>query len=323
MAYKVLIPQDIAVQGKDYLLERGYEIKMGSGAREEDLIRDVVDCDAVLLRTAPVTKAVLEASANLKIVARHGAGYNNVDLVAAEKLGIWVTNAPDSTTNSVAEFTIGAVIASAKRTFLLNSKLKEGNFFYKNDHKGTDLIGKTLAVVGFGRIGREVARKASLALDMKVIAYDPYTKIETVPDYVTMVDWEQAFSTADFVTLHMPLTNGSQGAVGAAEFDMMKETAYFINCARGEVVLEEKMIEAVKEKKIAGVFTDVFQQEPPSADNPLLTMDQVIVTPHMASNTEECMSCMAVQAASQIDLVLKGSVPQWPVNQPVFEDTAV
>lgn len=323
MAYKVLIPQDIAVQGKEFLLKRGYEIKMGSGEREEDLIRDVADCDAILLRTASVTKAVLEASKNLKIVARHGAGYNNVDLEAAEKLGIWVTNAPDSTTNSVAEFTMGAILASAKKTFLLNSKIKEGNFFYKNDHKGTDLVGKTLAIIGFGRIGREVARKAFLAFDMKVVAYDPYTKIETVPDYVTMVDWEDAFSTADFVTLHLPLTNGSRDAIGAPEFDLMKKTAYFINCARGEVVQEEKMIEAIKKNKIAGVFTDVFHQEPPSRDNPLMTMDHVIVTPHMASNTEECMIRMAVQAASQIDLVLSGSTPDWPVNQLVLKDTAV
>ena len=116
MALKVLIPQDVAEEGKQLLRDCGYEIKMGSGAAEEDLIRDVVDCDAILLRTAPVTRAVLEAGKNLKIVARHGAGYNNVDLEAADELGIWVTNAPDSTTNSVAEFTLGAIIAVAKRS---------------------------------------------------------------------------------------------------------------------------------------------------------------------------------------------------------------
>lgn len=321
MSYKVLIPQDIAIQGKEYLLERGYLIKMGSGATEEDLIHDVADCDAILLRTATVTRAVLEEAPSLKVVARHGAGYNNVDLEAAAELGIWVTNAPDSTTNSVAEFTIGAMIAAAKNTFLLSSKMKEGNFFYKNNHKGVDLIGKTLAIIGFGRIGREVARKAHLAFDMKVIAYTPNVKLETVPDYVTMVGWETAFSQGDFVSLHMPLTSSNRGMVDAGVFDRMKRTAYFINCARGEVVKEEDLIEAVRQEKIAGVFMDVFMQEPPAIDNPLLAMEQVIATPHMASNTEECMTLMAVQAASQIDLVLSGQTPTWPVNKPVLKNT--
>lgn len=322
MAYKVLIPQDVAVEGKELLLNRGYEIKMGSGAAEEDLIRDVVDCDAILLRTAPVTRKVLEAGKKLKIVARHGAGYNNVDLEAAEEMGIWVTNAPDSTTNSVAEFTMGAIVAAAKRTFLLSNTVKEGNFFYKNNHKGVDLIGKTLAVVGFGRIGRALAKKAYLGFEMNIIAYDPYAKPESIPDYVTLVDWETAFSTADFVSLHMPLTKDNRGFIGKKEFGMMKPTAYFINCARGEVVNETDLIEAVKQGTIAGVFTDVYNQEPPAADNPLLSLENVSVTPHMASNTEECMMLMATQAASQIDLVLSGENPTWPVNKPVFYKTA-
>ncbi|PNV60206.1 phosphoglycerate dehydrogenase [Clostridium sp. chh4-2] len=321
MAYKVLIPQDIAIEGKEFLLKQGYEIKMGTGAAEEDLIRDVEDCDAILLRTAPVTKAVLEAGKKLKIVARHGAGYNNVDLDTANELGIWVTNAPDSTTNSVAEFTLGAILAASKRTFLLNKALKENNFFYKNNHKGVDLIGKTLAVIGFGRIGRAVAKKARLGFEMNIIAYDPYAKQENVPDYVKLVDWETAFKTADFVTLHMPLTKENHGFIGAKEFGMMKPTAYFINCARGEVVNEPELIRAMEEKQIAGVFTDVFNQEPPAMDNPLLSFEDVSVTPHMASNTEECMMLMATQAASQIDLVLSGKEPTWPVNKPVFIKT--
>lgn len=319
MAFKVLIPQDIAPEGKKFLTERGYEIKVGSGASEQDIIRDVADCEAILLRTAPVTRAVLEAGKKLKVVARHGAGYNNVDLEAASELGIWVTNAPDSTTNSVAEFTMGAIIAAAKRTHLLSKAMKEDNFFFKNNHKGTDLEGKTLAVIGYGRIGRAVAKKASLGFDMKVIAYDPYARPETVPESVTMVGWDKAFSSADFVSLHLPLTKDNRGFIGAREFFMMKETAYFINCARGEVVNEEDLIEAVRQGRIAGVFTDVFSQEPPAMDNPLLSLENATVTPHMASNTEECMMLMATQAASQIHLVLSGAEPTWPVNHPVLK----
>lgn len=317
MAYKVLIPQDIAPEGKEFLLERGYEIKMGSGTEEEDLIHDVADCEAILLRNAPVTRAVLEASRGLRVVARHGAGYNNVDLDAADELEIWVTNTPDATTNSVAEFTIGAMVAAAKRTFLINKALKEGDFYFKNSHKGVDLFQKTLGIIGLGRIGREVARKAYLAFDMKVIAYAPHAKEEGVPDYVTLADWEQVFSSADFISLHIPLNKANTGIVGAREFDMMKKTAYLINCARGEVVCEADLVEALKQGKISGVFTDVLEKEPPSMDHPLLTMENAVVTPHMASNTRECMIKMAVLAASQIDLVLSGKTPAWPVNAPL------
>ena len=318
MALKVLIPQDVAEEGKQLLRDCGYEIKMGSGAAEEDLIRDVVDCDAILLRTAPVTRAVLEAGKNLKIVARHGAGYNNVDLEAADELGIWVTNAPDSTTNSVAEFTLGAIIAVAKRSFLLNKAIKENNFFYKNTHKGVDLMGKKLAIIGFGRIGRAVAKKAHDGLEMELIAYDPYAKPETIPDYVTLVDWATAFKTADFVSLHMPLTKDNRGFIGRKEFEMMKPDAYFVNCARGEVVNEPELIQALNEGQIAGAFVDVYEQEPPVVDNPLLSMENVSVTPHMASNTVECMRLMATQAASQIHKVLSGGQPDWSVNHPKF-----
>jgi D-3-phosphoglycerate dehydrogenase len=320
MSYKVLIPQDIAAEGKEFLLERGYEIKMGSGITEADLMRDVADCDAILLRMAKISQAVLAAGKHLRVVARHGAGYNNVDIQAASELGIWVTNAPDSTTNTVAEFTIGAILAAAKRTFLLNKALKEGDFNFRNSHKGVDLYQKTLGIIGLGRIGKEVARKASLAFDMRVIAYAPHAAKETVPDYVTLVDWEQIFQESDFISLHIPLNEETNGIVGAREFDMMKDTSYLINCARGEVVREADLIEALEQNKIAGVFTDVLEQEPPARENPLLTMENAVVTPHMASNTKECMIKMAVQAASQIDLVLSGRTPDWPVNDPVIRE---
>ncbi len=318
MAYKILIPQDVAVEGKDILLNNGYEIKMGSGATEEDLIRDVEDCDAILLRTAPCTRAVLEAGKKLKIVARHGAGYNNVDLEAANELGIWVTNSPDSTTISVAEFTIGAIIAATKRTFLMNYAIKNNNFFYKNNHKGIDLFNKTLSIIGLGRIGKEVAKKAYFGLDMKVIAYDPFVNPDNAPEYVKMVDWDEAFSKADVVSVHMPLTKDNRECIGLNEFEAMKNTAYFINCARGELVKDEHLAHAVKSEMIAGAFTDVFNQEPPSMENPLLSTDDISVTPHMASNTEECMMRMATDAALQIQLVLSGEKPTYPVNKPIL-----
>lgn len=316
MAYKVLIPQAVAQEGVDFLTQHGYEIKNGTGAAEADLVRDVEDCDAILLRTAPCTRAVLEAGKKLKIVARHGAGYNNVDLKAAEELGIYVTNAPDATTDTVAEFAIGGMIAAARNMFPLSASMKDGNFFYKNTHQGINLAGRTLAVVGLGRIGRGVAQKAHDGLGMNIIAYDPHADQSRTPDYVRLVDWDSAFSQADVVTIHMPLTADNAGCIGRKEFDMMKSDALFINCARGEVVDEAALIAALEQHSIRGAFIDVFNTEPPAADNPLLHLENAAVTPHIASNTEDCMVLMAAQAASQIDKVLSGQKPDWPVNRP-------
>ena len=313
---KILIPQAVAEEGVRELLSAGHEIKMGTGVTEEELMKEAADCDAILLRTAVVSAKVLEAGKRLKIVARHGAGYNNVDCRAAEELGIWVTNTPDATTNSVAEYTIAAILSASKRILEMNRALKAGDFFYKNTHKGMDLAGKTLAIIGLGRIGQAVAKKAHFGLDMKVIAFAHGRKQEEVPEYIRLVDWETAFAEADFVSLHVPLRDSTRGFIGQPEFERMKKTAYLINCARGEVVREKELIAALENGQIAGAFCDVFEQEPPAAENPLLSMEQVTATPHMASNTEECMAAMAYQAAVQINRVLAGLEPDWPVNCP-------
>lgn len=316
MAKKVLIPQAVAEEAVEQLLEWGYEIRMGNGFTEEDLIHDVVDCDAILLRTAPCTRAVLEAGKRLKIVARHGAGYNNVDLDAADQLGIWVTNTPDATTNSVAEFTMGAVIAAAKRFYLLSDSIEKNHFFFKYANKGVDLKGKTLGIIGLGRIGSAVARKMHDGLDMEIIAYAPHADKRQLPDDVRLVGWETLFQESDFVSVHIPARKENENLIGKREFALMKPTAYFINCARGEVVDEAALLEALQLKKLAGAFLDVLKEEPFDPAHPLFGQDDVSITPHMASNTVECMREMACQAASQVHKVLSGSVPDWAVNHP-------
>ncbi|MDO4265281.1 MAG: hydroxyacid dehydrogenase [Eubacteriales bacterium] len=312
---RVLIPQKVDAAGERLLAEAGHEIVIPKQFDETTLIDAVRDCDAILLRTAAVGAAVLQAGKKLQIVARHGAGYNNVDVETASELGIWVTNTPDATTMSVAEFTLGAIIACAKQSFRLNKALLEDDFYRKNRFLGQDLSGKTLSIIGLGRIGREVAKRAYYGLGMRVIAYSPHIPAD-LPPYIEAVSRDEAFAGADFVSLHMPLTNCSRASIGANEFLNMKPEAFLINCARGEVIVEAELIQALEAGRIAGAFLDVFEQEPPEKDNPLLHMEQVIVTPHMASNTKECMRRMAVGAASEIVLVLDGKAPKWPVNQP-------
>ncbi|MDF2522872.1 MAG: phosphoglycerate dehydrogenase, partial [Clostridiales bacterium] len=313
------IPQDVAKEGKDYLLEHGYEIKMGYGITIEQLIKDVEDCDAVLVRTAPFTKEVLSAGKKLKIIARHGVGYDNVDVKAAAELGIWATNAPMSNANAVAEHTIGLIIACAKNYTRCERAFRNGNFEIRNQLNGYDLEGKTLGIIGVGRIGSMVAKKAALGLGMKVIGYDPYmTPSKVIPEVEMVKDWESVFENADFVTLHIPAVEETKGIVGKKEFEMMKSTAYFVNCARGEIIKEADLIEALKEKKIAGAALDVYEKEPPAQDNALFGLENVILTPHNASLTVESAARMALHAAMEIHEVLSGKEPNWPVNSPKF-----
>lgn len=314
---KVYIPQACAKEGVDYLLQQGYEVTVGNNPSTEEFIKEVADYDAVLLRTAPCPEAVLAAGKKLQVVARHGVGYDNVDIAAADRLGIWVTNTPQALSDSVAEYTLTAVMMAAKNVLDCSKEMYKGNFFYKNTHKGLDLFGKTLGVVGFGRIGRAVARKAHLGLDMQILAYDPFLKQEQVPEYVTLCSWEELFAQADFITLHLPGGEANRNAVSEKEFDLMKPTAILVNAARGEVVDETALDKALKEGKLARAVLDVQSKEPPEADYPLYQNEKVILTPHMASNTEECMARMALHAAWQIHKVLSTGTPDWPVNHPV------
>jgi D-3-phosphoglycerate dehydrogenase len=317
MTYKVLLPQEVAQEGKTYLLERGYEIKMGSGMTTEAIAADVVDCDAILARTAPFPAKVFEAGKKLKVISRHGVGYDNIDVIRATDLGIWVTFAPESNANTVAEHAIGCIFALARNFIQLDREIRAGNFPIRDKLFGTDLAGKVLGVVGLGKIGRRVAQKASAGLDMKVIGYDPYVKPEqTAAIAAPAQSMDEVFSAADFVSIHIPGGASTRGIIGRKQFELMKKTAFFINAARGDVVAESDLIAALRNGTIAGAAIDVYEKEPPAKDNPLMDMGNVLLTPHNASQTRECMIRMALHAAQGIDEVLSGRRPTWPVNEP-------
>ena len=317
MAYRVLIPQDVAQAGKDYLRDRGYEIKMGSGITPEAIAADAVDCEAILARTAPYPAKVLEAGKKLKVISRHGVGYDNIDVARATELGIWVTFAPESLSNTVAEHVIGCTLTLARNFMQLDREMRAGNWGIRDKLLGTDLAGKALGIVGLGRIGRRVAQKASQGLDMKVIGYDPFLKQEQVAEFATPVkSMDDVFSVADFVTLHIPGGPSNRGVIGKKQFALMKKTAFFINASRGDVVAEADLLEALRNGSIAGAAIDVYEKEPPQKDNPLMSLSNVLLTPHNASQTRECMIRMALHAAQGIDEVLSGRRPSWPVNEP-------
>lgn len=313
---KVYIPQAIAQEGTNYLLEHGYEIKEGTGFTPEEMARDIADCDAMLIRTAKCPKEVVDAANNAKIIARHGVGFDNIDIGEAEKCGIWVTNTPQALSDSVAEYTLSVLLLAAKNIRDCSNAMYRGEYGYKNTHKGLDVGNKKLGVVGFGRIGRAVAKKAHVGLDMEILTYDPFVKQDQVPEYVKLCTWDELFANADFISLHLPGGEANRNAVGAKEFKLMKKSAVLLNVARGEVVDEIALDKALKNDEFRCAVLDVQSQEPPTAEYPLYQNEKVILTPHMASNTEECMGRMALHAAMQIHKVLSGEHPDWPVNHP-------
>ena len=313
----MLIPQDIVEEGKDWLRQRGYEIKMGSGIMPADIARDVADCDAILARTASFPAEVFEAGPKLRVIARHGVGYDNIDVARATELGIWVTYAPESNANSVAEHAIGCIIALARHFLPIDRETRAGHWEIRNKMTGSDLEGKTLGVAGLGKIGRRVATKAFQGLDMKIVGYDPYLTAEQFPDFVTPAKTlEELFSSSDFVSLHMPGGVKTKGIVNRKVLSLMKKTAYLINASRGDVVDETDLLAALKDGTIAGAALDVLAHEPPDGDDPLLSVDNVLLTPHSAALTREAMTRMALHAAQGIDEVLTGKRPTWPVNEP-------
>lgn len=315
MKNKIYIPQPIAEAGEEYLRSKGYEIFRGSGRLEKEAMKeDVRDCEAMILRTAKVDREILEAGKKLKIVARHGAGYDNLDWKAAEELGIRATYSPDTTGLSVAEYTLAAILNLAKRIKESETLVRTGRFKEKFSMKGSDVSGKTLGIVGLGKIGKEVARRAALGFDMRVITYVPRPEGKEIPDYVELVSWEELFKQADYISLHVPGGKKNQCLVRAKEFALMKQGAYLIQVSRGGVVDETAFADAVKNGQIAGGAVDVFTVEPPQEENPLFELENVILTPHIGSNTEECMDRIALDVAEDVHLVLSEKEPRHPIR---------
>lgn len=315
MAFKVLLPQDITAAGRDYLKENGCEVKVLEDCSVESICREVVDADALLVRTASYPAQVFDAARKLKVVARYGAGVDNIDIDAATKHGVQVCNAPIANSNSVAEHTMMLLLACAKNLIIQDKACRRGDFESRNRTKSIELEGKTLGLVGCGHIGQLVARKAALGFGMKVLGFDAYAKPENMPEYITLVsNVEDLYRQADFVSLHVPLTPETRNMVGASVFAMMKPTAIIISCARGGVVNEDDLYAAVTKGTIAGAGLDVFVDEPINPQNPLYTLDNVVVTPHNAALTFEAADRMGLHAAQGILEVLQGKKPTWPVN---------
>ena len=316
MAIRVLLPQPILPAGYDFLREHGYEVVDGRGFTEEDIIADIGDCDAIIVRTAKITAKILDAAPKLKILARHGAGYDGVDLEAARKHGVLVCTAGGANAISVAELAIFYMLYCSRNFKKVQKLYLEDYRKAKMGIPKTELEGKTLGLVGLGNIGKLVAKKAALGFDMTVLAYDPFAKPDGLPEYIQLVsDRDEIFRQSDYVSLHVPATPETVHSVSDHEFELMKETACLINTSRGSIVDEAALVRALEAGKIAGAGLDVLEQEPIDPSNPLVAMDNVLTAPHIGGATKEASSRSSVACAQAIDDYFSGRTPKFVVPE--------
>jgi D-3-phosphoglycerate dehydrogenase len=316
---RVLLCQDIHPDGRR-VLQRATEIVVASDPQEEKIRPIIGDFHGVIVRTATqLGRQTIDAAGNLEVIGRTGAGVDNIDVEAATRRGIPVCHTPEANFSSVVEHTLALILALAKQLPLMDEAVREGRFPVRYEYRPVDVADKILGIVGLGRIGRELARRAPIALNMKVIAYDPYIEPRTAEKTLELVrDVGSVFERADFVTVHVPHVDETHHLVNARMIAKMRPTSFLINTSRGAVVDESALVRALSEGRIAGAGLDVFEKEPPEADNPLLSLPNVILTPHSSALTKQCVARMAVGAAQGVLDVLQGRKPQYVFNPEVL-----
>jgi len=310
---KILVRESIADAGVDLLRER-FDVDVDLESPLEDIVHRY---DAIVVRSATkLTADVIERATNLKVIGRAGVGVDNVDVEAATRRGIVVANAPESTVVSAAEHTIGLLVALARNIPQAHAALKQARWERKA-YGGIELAGKTLGVLGFGRIGQQVARRA-LGLGMHVVAYDPYVATERFRELGVerLETTGEVYDVAEFVTLHLPLTDETRKSIDAQAFARMRDGVRLVNAARGQLLDEAALLDALQSGKVAGAALDVFSSEPYSG--PLLELDNVVVTPHLAASTDEAQDRAGVIVAEQVAAALEGGLVTNAVNIPAI-----
>ncbi|MBI4384673.1 MAG: phosphoglycerate dehydrogenase [Nitrospinae bacterium] len=317
---KILVSDNLSKVGIEILKkESGIEVDVNTGMTKDELIKAIPAYDGLLVRSATkVTADVIEAGARLKVVGRAGIGVDNVDVDAAGKKGIIVMNAPDGNIITTAEHTLALMLSMARNVPGANLSVKSKKWSPK-DFMGVELYAKTLGIVGFGRIGTVVAERAK-GFGMKVLVYDPFVSDEHAEKLgVERVELKDLLQRSDFLTLHTPKLPG-KALLGKEEFDMMKPGMRIVNCARGGLIDDAALVEAIKSKKVAQAALDVYDKEPVSPDSPLLAMDEIICTPHLGASTEEAQEKVAVAICDQVIDFLKYGRVRNAVNMPSIDE---
>ncbi|MFN8376843.1 MAG: hydroxyacid dehydrogenase [Anaerolineae bacterium] len=307
MSHHVLVPDSVHKSAVKILEQAGLQITAPGQMKRDETLAAIADADALIIRSATKVDAeMLAASTKLKAIARAGVGVDNVDVPEATKRGIVVMNTPDGNTISTAEHTFALMLALARMIPQAHASMAAGKWDRKT-FMGVELRGKTLGVVGFGRIGRAVTKRA-LAFEMNVLAFDPYISAEVAADMgVTLASLETLFGQSDFITLHTLLTNETREMINKDSIAKMKQGVRIIDAARGALINEADLAEGLKSGQVGGAALDVYVNEPPEANNPLIGLPNVVHTPHVAASTDDAQVAVAVEAAQLIaDGLLKG-----------------
>lgn len=309
----VLLPQPIEEEAVAVLEAAGLKIVVAPDAKPATVAPLMRDAEAIVLRTGiTITAELLEHADRLLTISRTGAGVDNVDLEAATKKGVLVTSSLGVNTSSVVEHGLALIMALFKRLPLMDRAVRNNDFAIRYKNLPADLGNKTLGLVGFGRIGSTLAKACRDVFNMRILAFDEYLPPAIkagYEDWVRFVSLDEVARESDVVSIHIPLTSETRHVFNAAFFQKMKKTAFIINTSRGGVVSEKDLIEALHNDVIAGAGLDVFEREPVASDNPLLTLDNVILTPHTAALTSECVVRMAVSGAERVVEALGGKLP--------------
>lgn len=320
MAMRVLVSDAIAAEGLDELEgEAGIEVVLGTEWSRMQLLEEIPKFHGLIVRSSTqVDQELIDAAESLKVIGRAGVGVDNIDLKAATKRGILVINSPEGNTISTAEHTVAMMLAMARSIPQAHASLVRDGLWDRKKFIGVQITGKTLGVVGLGRVGSEVAQRA-VAMGMRVLGYDPFINLEERAKKLNLIPTtiEEMCREADFITVHTPLTKQTEGIIGAEQFALMKKGVRIINCARGGIVDEEALYNAIKSGRVAGAALDVFRLEPPG-DHPLLTLEQVVATPHLAASTYEAQVSVAVDVVKSVIKALGGRPVPNAVNAPAM-----
>lgn len=285
-------------------------------ASQEAIEQAIETADAAIIRVATISGATLKRCSRLKVIGKHGVGFDNIDVATATELGIAVVTTPGANADAVAETAVGMMLALLKRIPAAHRLVVENRFAERDALSLGDVTGKCIGIIGAGRIGSRVARICGKGFNMRVMAYDPYLS----GDQIGSMGAEQATSLsqlltfADVVTLHTPLNDKTRHMIGPAEFDAMKKTAILINTARGPIVDQAALVQALREKRIRGAALDVFDPEPPEADSPLFELPDLLLAPHIAGMSEGSLQRMAKDVAANVLAVLAGKQPSGLIN---------
>lgn len=319
---KVLLPQPIEAEAVSILEKNGVEWITAVEPKPEIVGPLMKEAQAIVLRTGiRITRELLSSPNDLMTISRTGAGVDNVDLSAATEKGIIVTSSIGVNTTSVAEHALALILALFKQLFLMDGEVRKGNFSIRYQNHPRDLLGKTIGIVGFGRIGSLIARACNTVFAMKVLAHDVFLSDQqkaACQDWVTFTDLPDLCKNSDVISIHTPLTKDTEKMFGRSFFSGMKKTAFIINTSRGGVIDEPDLIRALREGVIAGAGLDVFEHEPIQPGSDLLSMKNVILTPHTAALTEECVNRMAVAGAERVVDLFNGFIPENVANPEVL-----